>query len=103
MWNLVALVEFEFDENHQTVWKDEVLCTGTIRQCMEHALTLVPKYHGWGLGSKWIVEAWENVFRENLDFVWLDRKHEYFYVERVGRENNATGKTDGDYRSYSPD
>lgn len=83
VWALKALVEFEFDEENQTVWTCDKLCTGSIRQCMDHAATLVPKYRGWGLTIESIATAWDEIFCQNLAHSWLDRKREYFYVERV--------------------
>lgn len=84
VWALKALVEFDFDEENQTVWRCDELCSGTIRQCMDHAATLVPKYRGWGLSLNSIAEAWDKIFCQNLSREWLDGKREYFFVERVG-------------------
>lgn len=83
LWTLTALVEFDIEEEVQTVWRLDELCSGTLRQCMDHAATLVPKYQGWGLTLNSIAEAWDDIFCQNLSYSWLDKKSEYFYVERI--------------------
>ncbi len=81
VWVLKALVEFH-EENH-TVWLCDELCTGTIRQCMDHAATLVPTYRRLELTLNSIAEAWDKIFRQNLSSEWLDGKRKYFYIERL--------------------
>lgn len=77
------LVEPELDEENQVVWTCDELCSGSLRQCMDHAASLVPKYRGWGLTLNSIAEAWNDIFCQNLKSAWLDAKRENFFVQRV--------------------
>jgi hypothetical protein len=90
VWVLKVLVEPELDEDNQQVWRCHELARGTIRQCMEHAVSLVPKYHGWGLTRQSIAEAWDDIFLKNPSSAWVDSKRENFLVQRVESFENQS-------------
>lgn len=93
MWTLIALVDFEIVDGWRQSWISEELHTGTLRQCMECAATLVPKYRGYGLTLDSITKAWDEIFCNNLDSSWLDCKREYFFIKRVEGTQNAVRQT----------
>lgn len=83
VWVLKVLVEPELNEDNQVVWNCDELARGTIRQCMDRAASLVPKYRGWGLTIESIAKAWDDIFLKNLSSAWVDAKRENFLVHRV--------------------
>ena len=88
-WTLTSLVDFEIADGWQKVWFSRELFTGSLRSCMDYAVTIVPIYPGYRLTLESIVKAWDCIFRENLSSCWLDDKREYFLIKRVEGTQNA--------------
>lgn len=83
MWKLIIFDGMDMDKSGRFIHDSSTLRIGTLRQCMDKAASIVPKYHGWGLTLDSICNAWGEIFHQDADGVWLDRKREYFYLSRV--------------------